>query len=248
MATKSWSSFVRTAVLAGGLSVIFGAIGNGQQVLGVRTGVGFRYQLSQVAGEEQLAVISKTARAEDAWLYIGDAWVDIGYEEKPNSVLLDLRVVADAMNGRDPSQPLAFYHIHPFCQDPCNIEPPSLQDIHSLALMKEACGGQVGASMVGVIFDGRGKWTFDITVALERRILHDEHGRTSVEGDSGNYAASHGYVDRPDSTSVFDLKYALNLWSAILLEASATRDDRIVAFIRAVRQQGVTVTYTPIRP
>jgi hypothetical protein len=120
-----------------------------------------------------------------------------------------------------------------------------VQDIHSLALMKKAWRGADGAQMIGVIFDGRGKWTFDIATELERRILHDEHGPTSGEGYTGDYAASHGYVDRPDSTSIFELKYPLTAWSAILLEASTTRSDRIEAFVEAARHLGVIVTYTP---
>ena len=233
MAIISWRACICATVLAGALAVLSSSIGTEPQALSIRTGTGLRYRLSQGVGEEQLAVLSRTAVVEDAWLLVGDIWIDVGYQEEPKDVLVDLQLAAAAVQDRYPAGTLAFYHLHPFHQDPRIIEPPSCQDVHSLALMKSRCGEE----MIGIIFDGRGKWTFDITGDLEHRLLTD--------GPSpGDYAASHGYGDRPASAALFDRDYLLIAWS-VNLSDTAAREERIRDFISGARQLGVIVTYAP---
>jgi hypothetical protein len=233
MAITTWRASIRAAVFAGALAALSGAIGTEPQALSIRTGTGLRYRLSQGAGEEQLTVISRTAAVEDAWLFFGDTWIDVGYQEEPKDVLVDMQLAAAAVHERDPAGPLAFYHLHPFHQDPRIIEPPSWQDVHSLALMKSRCGPE----MIGIIFDGRGKWTFDITGDLEHRLLTDGLS-------PGDYAASHGYGDRQASAARFDREYPLIVWNVNLFD-DAAREKRIRDFISGARQLGVIVTYAP---
>ena len=70
----------------------------------------------------------------------GDVWIVIGHKERRSAVSVDLSVVTSAAELAGAGTPLAFYHLHPFHEDSRAIEPPSLQDVQSLALMKELYG------------------------------------------------------------------------------------------------------------
>jgi hypothetical protein len=109
MAIISWRACIRATVLAGALAMLSSSIGTEPQALSIRTGTGLRYRLSQGVGEEQLAVLSRTAAVEDAWLFVGDTWIDVGYREEPKDVLVDLQLAAAAVHHRYPAGTLAFY-------------------------------------------------------------------------------------------------------------------------------------------
>lgn len=245
MAGKPLCSWIRAAVLVGCVAALSATISSGQEPISVRAGTGFRYHLSRTAGEQQLAALSSAAAVEDAWVLVGDTWMDVGFQEERTSVRVDVEAVAEALRSQDPAAPRAFYHIHPFHQDPSIIEPPSLQDVHSLALMKEACSGRAGARMIGIIFDGRGEWTFDLMDDLGDRVLGKEYAPLS--GGDG-YAARHGYGDRPGSAFHFDREYPLLSWNAALPGAASSRSGRIMRFITDARRLGVIVDYAPIEP
>jgi hypothetical protein len=188
--------------------------------------------------------LAKTALTEDAWLFVTGAWTDIGCQEEAKSVQIDLRTVAGTLDmaAETPSAPgIAFYHIHLFSKDPTLVDPPSLQDIHSLVLLKRDYG-----EVTGVMIDGKGKWTFDIIPALQERILHDENLQSNGDSQSHDYAASHGYRQGSNSTTSFDQCYTLVTWSVILAERSFSRDQRIRMFIDGARELGVLVAYSTL--
>ena len=255
MVARVWQSWIRAGVSMGtSLVILAGAVGSEPAGLRVRAGSGFRYELSQSAGEEHLSLLARTASTEDAWLFVGGTWTDIGYREQPKAVSVDSQAVAAACREKaagvtrvalTPKARPVFYHLHPFHDDPRFVDPPSLQDIHALALLKEQCREIDGEEMVGVIFDGRGKWIFDITPDLESRILHDEHLPRPVKGVLSDYAVSHGYVSSTDTASRFDLDYPLVAWSAILAGGDLSREKRIAAFIEEAGHLGARVTYSP---
>ncbi len=229
------------------------------EYLDVRDGSGFRYQLSQAAGEAELGELSRRASTEDAWLFIRGTWIDIGYEERAAGVLLDPRAViaaaqdyarAAGIGSSGSAESPIYYHIHPFRLDPSVVDPPSLQDIHALTLVKEECRRILKREAVGVVFDGRGRWSFDVTPDLEARILHDEHALPATpDGASSygasSYAVSKGYVGSSDSAAMFDRSYPPLSWTAFLPDSSRSREARIRTFIDGVRPLGVIVAYDP---
>jgi hypothetical protein len=240
--------------LAACLSMVAGCQALDPPTLCVRVGSGFSYRIEQSVGEEQLSVLARSASTEDAWLFARGTWIDVGYEETARSVLVNARAAVDAVRDYmrpgiliawGQAAPLVFYHIHPFHQDARIVEAPGLQDVHSLALLKEQCEQTLGTGIIGLLFDGRGKWTFDITHNLQSRIHHDEYLGGSGSGGTIGYTVSHGYVVRPDSASLFDLQYPLAVWSAALVDSTASREKRISEYIKAARQMGVLATYTP---
>jgi len=222
-----WMSVVVGAAAA----ISLAAPGAAAQQLSVGAAAGTRYQLSRADGEAQLHHLARSATTEEAWLLAGDVWIVIGYQERRSAVSVDLSVVTSAVEVAGAGKPLAFYHLHPFHEDPRAIEPPSVQDVQSLALMKELYG-----PVTGVVFDGRGKWTFDITAEQAARVRATE---------TADYATSHGY-GRRDPAFLFDRSYPLIAWD--VNSSPGGRDDRIRGFIESARELGVTVTYTPIVP
>ena len=174
--------------------------------------------------------LSRVATSEDAWLFTGGSWIDIGYDEEKTEVLLDLALVTAAVREQEPREPLAFYHLHPFHTDARIIEPPTLQDIQALQLLKEWSS----ARMIGVIFDGRGKWTFDITGKAQAAVAP---GRPALD-----YGASHGYGGRLDSAFLFRATYPLLAWEEN--SGADGRNDRVRRFIESAGKLGVIVSYT----
>ena len=235
MAGKWQGSRRGVPALVAALMVLVVPRGGGQAVLSVRSGVGTRVVLSRAAGEQQLMALSRTAASEDAWLFTEDSWTDVGYDEGKTEVLLDLDQVTAAARGRDPADPLALYHLHPLHEDARLIDPPSLQDVLSLELLKEQCD----TGITGVIFDGRGKWTFDIGARLQAIIRQ----RRPLAAD---YSAVHGYGLPTNPEFFFERSFSLIAWE----ENSSPdgRDERIRRFIESAGKLDVIVTYTPIEP
>jgi hypothetical protein len=220
--------------------------------LRVWAGSGSEYEVSRTAGEAQLNDLASTAKTEDAWLFARGTWIDVGFDERAKSALLDQGTAMEALReaGRAPSAvtatgaatataaPVTFYHIHLFNADSTFVDPPSVQDIHGLAVLKEE-----DANVLGVLLDGRGRWTFDLSPLLERRILDDLRLRSGND-EPGDYAFNHGYVPAPGSSgALFDLEYTLAVWSASAA-GSASRAQRIKTFIDGVRQLGVFAAYS----
>lgn len=243
------------AIIATAMS-LGGWIYGGSQVLRSHTGSGFRVERSQLAGERDLNLLARQRAREDAWLFMNGTWTDVGYDEKQKSVSIDLEAVKAAvkrsLRGRsDPAlrrnSLMVFYHIHPFTEDPQMADPLSLADIHALAAVKEVCRLTGGAEAIGAMFDGRGKWLFDLTPVLEARILEDEHVQSSHHADPADYAEAHGWVHHADSVRSFDIEFSPVAWGALLGNRSRSRTERIQTFIREAESLGVIVTYDKLR-
>jgi hypothetical protein len=207
----------------------------------VQSAAGGHYRLSRQDGEVLLDELARTAPTEDAWLLVGDTWFDVGYREERRSVLVDRDAAAAAVRTGirgAPTSLIGFYHIHPSSGEPAFIDPPSLQDIQALASLKDECRALTAAEVIGVLFDGRGRWTFDVTWDLERRILRGY-------GQPTDYATSHGWGPARDSAAVFDLEYPLIAWS-LQTERLLSRDERIGAYVEGARRMGVLVHYDPV--
>jgi hypothetical protein len=98
---------------------------------------------------------------------------------------------------------------------------------------------KLSPAIKGVIFDGRGKWTFDVTDGRRDELLAAERG-------SESYAGAHGYGSRRDPGFLFDRCYPLIAWNEN--SSPAGREEKIRRFIVSARNLGVTVTYAPIEP
>ena len=170
-AISSWRAWLRASlVLGAGLLQVAGGSPEIGTHLRVCPGSGCEYEISRTAGEAQLNDLANAARTEDAWLFARGTWIDVGFDEKAKGVLLDQGTATKALReaGRAPAAatapgaatvtaatatavPVTFYHIHLFTADSTFVDPPSVQDIHGLAVLKEE-----DAEVVGVMLDGGG--------------------------------------------------------------------------------------------
>ncbi len=202
-----------------------------------RPGSGFHHEVSRSVGEAQLDDLAKSSTTEDAWLFVTGAWIDIGFHERAKGALLDRGTAMEALKeaGRASATGTTFYHIHPFNTDTTFVDPPSVQDIHALAFLK---GDH--AEVLGVMFDGRGKWTFDLSPMLVEG-LHESSGND----ECGDYAYDHGYTPIPPSPyALFDLNYTVVVWSASAAARSGLRAQGITRFIDGARELGVFASYS----
>ena len=266
-AIVSWRAWLRASlVLGAGFLQVAGSSHETGTHLQLRPGSGCVYEISRTAGEAQLNDLARSAKTEDAWLFARGTWIDVGFDERAKSVLLDQGTAMEALGeaARAPAAatatataasapvmvpasapvmvpapaPVTFYHIHLYTADSTFVDPPSVQDIHGLAVLKEE-----DANVLGVVLDGRGRWTFDLSPLLERRILDDLRLRSGND-EPGDYAFNHGYVPVPGSSgALFDLQYTLAVWSASAA-GSASRAQRIGTFIDGVRRLGVFAAYS----
>lgn len=237
--SRAW---VRAFLVAGvGLFQVTGSSTEAGTHLQARSMPGSVYEATRPFGEKQLDNLAKTSATEDAWLFAMGRWIDIGLDEKAKGVLLDEGTALEALEaaGRTSATGTTFYHIHPFDTDATFVDPPSVQDIQALAFLK---GDH--AEVVGVLFDGRGKWTFDLPPKLAEGIL-EVRERSSNDDDSAWYAFKHGYTPIPPSPyALFDMDYTVAVWAASAVARSTSRAQGIRAFIEGARELGVVVAYS----
>lgn len=248
---------VSVVVVIVGLLTLSGSIWQGRTLPQVRPGTGSRYEVSQRAGEAVLSLQAMTSRSEDAWLFLDGWWTDVGYAERRKAVQIDSAFLMEELRrqlirwkDRPDGKRFApvLYHIHPYSRSAWAVEPPSIEDIEALALLKRECTALTGVKLTGAVIDGRGKWAFDLTPGLEAKITN--HGHQVTTAESRGFAEIHGYgfIRSPQSAATFYLQYPPLSWEAFLPGGPHSRNERIAAFIKGARELGVLVTYKRFRP
>ena len=148
----------------------------------VREGFGHVYCGSRLAGEARLHSLAREALREDAWLFADDVWIDVGYDERADSVLCSWESFR-SVTGIRTATGLIWYHLHPLASAPTGVHPPSVEDVLALALLKDLCEAELGAELVGRVFDGCGVWDMDLSDELRGKLKRPAAASTPPPGE-----------------------------------------------------------------
>jgi hypothetical protein len=143
----------------------------------VRDGSGQVYKGSRERGELLLHLTARTAGREDAWLFVDGVWIDIGHDERPESVLCDWDVV-EPLRRCAPGAEVVWYHVHPLQHDPTIVYPPSIEDILALVRLRGFCEEDWGVRLCGKVIDGHGIWRIDLVDELWQTLRSQDGSRS----------------------------------------------------------------------
>lgn len=138
------------------------------------------------------------------------------------------------------------YHIHPRSILPTGrIYPPDVDDIYAVAKLKRELRERYHARLMARVFDGYGRWTFDVTGWFEESLRLPDY--------SGPDIARPRPESRPSGLprQLMMQRFAGFLMSYLTLLAPVTRatggdrSKRVSTFERNAERLGVLVSYVP---
>lgn len=208
----------------------------------VREGAGHLYNLSQSRGEGDLHRLAVSEEKEDVWLFSNGTWIDIGFDEDATKVLSSFediesaieKLSKDGIDNFPQNLKLVYYHIHPRRIYKTGIYPPCIYDIIALALLKDRYAKSVQA-IAGKLFDGYGRWEFDISDELVQRLYSQEPFFAAALRTSrkwGNEGARRSFFIGHESRA-----------RSILSGTDRSRAEIVREYIEAMAEIGVFLTY-----
>lgn len=210
--------------------------------------VGTRYVKSETEGEGDLTAEARTARVEDAWVFLPESalWIDVGEQEKPRSVMTNLDPLQTlALPSSESVSRALLYHIHPRSMhggDP--ICPPDGLDIYAAATLKRAFRDRYGVTLASRILDGSGRWSYDISPELEDWLRLPDYSGSEVRWIEYSevrpyYSGSRLMMDRRDEFLGQLDRGTVDFFGG----RNPLPGARIHAFIQAARANGIIVSY-----
>lgn len=191
-------------------------------IINIKSGSGKVYNISYSKGRSRLHELAKTAKKEDAWLYVNEKWYDVGYSEEETQTYL----AADSITRllKEDQGEAILTHIHPHSTE-YQIFPPAPFDIASHAQLKKEARKNPKIEFKSEVYDGYGVWRYDTTESIESKI----------EGAGGGVYAFFGLPHQVEK-----------LRKRILEDNSLSRKERIERYIEASKELGIILTYTLI--
>ena len=174
------------------------------------------------------------------WLFGNGIWIDIGFDEDATKVSSSFEEIASALerlSGGGVNE-LVYYHIHPRRIYLTGIYPPCIYDIYALATLKARCAKLAVQTLTGILFDGYGRWIFDISGELEQRLSPQEFFcpaalRASPKRNK-EWARLSFYISHESRVG------------SILHNPTASKAEIIQEYIKAVEELGVFLRYEEI--
>jgi|GEM_PF-5124048 hypothetical protein len=202
----------------------------------IRKGIGTTYNVSKSQAEKSLDALCRNKKIilEDAWMHYNNILIDIGMEEKPDTVrIFTIPVLIQSYSSNIDT--ITLYHTHPALYDKNNFCPQSIWDIISHARISAVCNPKT--TLIGKVFDGSGMWEMELDEGLVSRInknkesLKNEYIRIEYTIQR-NYSEWHNR----DYSGINFIK-----WFTKSKENKKIRNKHI----NQMRQLGVELKYTP---
>lgn len=133
------------------------------------------YNLSYREGIDQIVALARSAKFEDAWIYVEKQrrWYDIGHEGDEKSVSIDLCVIEnnpELVRGSD----VVHIHIHPDYSEKNKVSFPSLEDLDTSADETQNFKNKYGAlDIKHIAIDGFGLWVYN----TKNTLLDEKFGK-----------------------------------------------------------------------
>lgn len=132
---------------------------------------GKTYNLSYAEGMEQIAALNKTAYDEDAWIFDGSVWHDVGFPASPGRVSIDTDVMEETIKK---SKDVVLYFVHNHPPSPCGkISPPSDMDIYHLGGYRDI-EAKYDKTLIGCVVDTKGTWFYYGLHDVDRKLFNSD--------------------------------------------------------------------------
>ena len=229
-------------------------IANHYEAITVAEGIGHQYLSVEIAGEHDLIELARSGWKEDAWIFLGDKWIDVGYEENGDNVFLDLEKAASLLSvspsvysqNRAGNSEVTLYHIHPVVVHQNALSPPSAKDLDAFAHLRRQTRELLDADLKGVVIDGYGRWSFTIDDALEKRLLGMRSAYRIRSGQFDDTSVQAPYLSRGlPAPTTFQLECASRM-RELSGSPQTPRSDAIDEYIRSMNELGVRLSYEKI--
>lgn len=213
---------------------LFNSLGNQEEIsnhIDVKEGSGFIYSLDPVEIDKRFHQIAQNSRYEDSWIRYAGIVKDVGTSLLPGKTKPDIQLIFETVKEhyeRSYDKSLTYVHNHPLrYHKEGEVFPPNSEDIIFHANLQNELKKYFPAlSLKSEVYDGRGKWTFEIPDNFLEKL--NEAFPNSMPGED---------------LGLMFFYMRTNRISEKVNNDSSSRPDKIKAFIDAYKEKGINLEY-----